>query len=62
MIAIKDMEMPHSCSDCDLNYDCCGCIITGTGFWDEGLPYDFDEFEMRLLDCPLVEMKGDLYA
>lgn len=59
MVAIKYMKMPNSCSRCDLNYDCCCCIITGTGFWDEDLPSGFDEFKARLPDCPLVEVKVD---
>lgn len=57
MIAIKYMKMPNSCSRCDLNYDYRGCIITGTEFEDEELPSNFDEFKMRLPDCPLVEVE-----
>lgn len=51
MVGIKGLEIPKSCIDCDLNYDCCACIVTGTKF-------DFEDCDKRRLDdCPLVEIK-----
>lgn len=51
MIGIKDLEIPKSCMDCKLNYDCCACIVTNTLF-------DFKKCDKeRLDDCPLVEIK-----
>ena len=52
MVSIKDMEMPKSCYDYDLNnYHFCN--ITGNlieSNWDDGTRAD---------DCPLIEVKTD---
>lgn len=53
-VYIKGMEMPTSCSECALNYDCFKCIVTGTPFFDH--EHNFDDKITRLNDCPLVEL------
>lgn len=61
MILIKDMEMPESCFDCEVQYDNICCSVTGTNFWrkDDPLHYDTkpDPSEERMADCPLVEVE-----
>jgi len=47
MRAYLEIDMPKSCSDCDLSYDCLGCSATCTGF--SGIGYQ----KGRLPNCPL---------
>ena len=56
MVTIN-IKMPNSCSECVLNYDSYCCIVTNTKFWGNHLPSDFDSFERRLPNCPLVEVE-----
>lgn len=54
MVAIKDFEIPSSCSDCTLckiqrGYDCC-CITNEQMDWNY-----MDEY--RSDNCPLVEIE-----
>lgn len=51
-ILIRGMEMPTSCAECVLNYDCFKCIVTGTPFFDR--EHNFDDETTRLDNCPLV--------
>ena len=51
MIAIKDFEMPISCSNCELCYDMCQCSV-------KYVEWDWEHFQTeRNKDCPLVEIK-----
>ena len=52
MIAIK-MTMPKNCDNCPCNDDTYKCGATGTIFCEVD---DFDEYEERLPDCPLIDM------
>lgn len=48
------MEMPKCCDDCDANYDCCACGISGE-FWFRNSRYkEFDSSKERLPNCPIV--------
>lgn len=51
-VYIKDMKMPTRCIACQLNYDSCACILTGSRFYKYNT--EFDPGEERLSDCPLV--------
>lgn len=53
-VYIKSMEMPASCAECALNYDCFKCIVTGTLFFDHKHHFFFDDEMTRLYNCPLV--------
>lgn len=53
-ILIKGMEMPTCCADCELNYDCFCCAITGHNFFIEIENFDFTK--EKAFDCPLVEV------
>ena len=53
-ILIKGMEMPKTCSQCPLCYDYMMCSLRDGRFSHMGEP--FDCCEMRLADCPLVEL------
>lgn len=56
-VLIKGMEMPQSCSDCQLNYDQFACSVTGTRWWsDTMVSLGFDCDEERLQNCPLVKL------
>lgn len=59
-VLIKGMEMPCSCYDCQLAYDCMQCIVTGTSFIWEGefrtARKDFLPETDRLPDCPLTKV------
>lgn len=61
MILIKDMQMPESCFDCEIQYDNMCCSVTGTSFWIDGDPLHYDTKpdpnEERMPDCPLVEVE-----
>ncbi len=52
-ILIPDMDMPENCMDCDLQYDMCACILTGTRFWTKDT---FDSATEKLSDCPIKEV------
>lgn len=52
MIAIKDFEMPKSCSQCDFCDMQGKCLICNE--WVEYDDYTDDE---RYVGCPLVEIK-----
>lgn len=56
-ILIPDMEMPKNCMDCDLQYDMCACILTGTRFWTKDT---FDPATEKLSECPIVEVDMDI--
>ena len=51
------IDTPKSCDKCKLNYDCCGCMITGTNFWytesTENKENNFNPDTQILPDCPL---------
>ena len=51
-ILIKGMEMPTRCIACQMNYDSCACILTGSRFYKYNT--EFDPGEERLTDCPLA--------
>lgn len=56
-IVVKGMEMPKSCSDCQLNLEQMACSVTGTRWWSDTMVLvDFDCDDERLYDCPLVEL------
>lgn len=59
-ILIRGMEMPITCSQCPLCYDYMMCSLRDGRFSHMG--ESFDCCEMRLADCPLVELPphGDL--
>lgn len=60
MIVITTLEdLPKSCSDCMLNYDCCYCLGNNRNF-SRDHPVDFNMFENRLPDCPLLEVKNEI--
>ena len=52
MIAL-DRNMPKSCECCPCNDDLYRCGVTGIPF---GEVDDFDEFEQRMPDCPLIDL------
>ena len=52
MIAIK-MPMPNNCDNCPCNDDTYKCGATGTVFCEVD---DFNEYEKRLPDCPLIDL------
>ena len=60
-VLVKKMKMPHACADCPLNHDKMLCSVTGTQWWsDRFVLLDFDEYNERLPDCPLVKLpKGE---
>lgn len=51
-ILIPGMEMPTRCITCQMNYDSCACILTGSRFYKYNT--EFDPGEERLPDCPLI--------
>lgn len=55
MVAI-DMPMPRTCDLCPCNDDTYRCGATGTIFCEAD---DFNEYEERLSDCPLIELTDD---
>ena len=56
-ILIPNIDMPKSCSDCPLEYDCFVCRLTDTDFCDN--EYEEDWCETRMPDCPLIEIPDD---
>ena len=61
-ILIRGMEMPKTCSQCPLCYDYMMCSLRDGRFSRMG--ESFDCCEMRLADCPLIELPphGDLIS
>lgn len=51
-VVIRGMNMPKSCDECDLNYDCFRCILP----IESSLLYGKDTANGRLPNCPLVEL------
>jgi len=54
MIAL-DRPMPRDCDDCPCCDDYYRCGASGKKFEDE----DFDIWERRLPDCPLIDLTDD---
>ena len=50
-VYIKGMQMPKTCEECSLNYDCFACIVTGIRFYGDS---DFDPSKGKLENCPLI--------
>lgn len=56
-VLVKNMKMPNACAECHLNHDKMLCSVTGTQWWsDRFILLDFDEYNERLPDCPLLEL------
>ena len=55
MIAL-DRNMPRSCDCCPCNDDTYRCGATGTIFDEID---DFNEYEERLPDCPLIDLTDE---
>lgn len=55
MIAL-DKNMPKSCECCPCNDDLYRCGVTGIPF---GEVDNFDEFEERMPNCPLIDLTDD---
>ena len=54
MSVVVRMKMPKCCDDCDANYDCCACGISGE-FWFRNPKYkEFDSSKERLPNCPII--------
>lgn len=51
MSVVMRMEMPKCCDDCDANYDCMACGITGTRWYGSE---EFNPSDGRLPDCPIL--------
>ena len=64
MKLIVEMDMPRNCDECEVNYDCAFCGITGSAFYGNRHTPDFVPHESRLPDCPikgvLPDEHGDL--
>lgn len=52
MSVVLNIPMPDRCCDCDLEYDCVACGITGTRHYRTGV--DFDPSNQRHDDCPII--------
>lgn len=48
---VLDIEMPKSCSECELLSEEVWCAITGTSVWQNGIDYNKE----RLPDCPIID-------
>lgn len=61
---IVEMEMPRNCDECEVNYDCAFCGITGSAFYGNMQMPNFMPDEQKLPDCPikgvLPDEHGDL--
>ena len=61
---IIEMEMPRNCDECEVNYDCAFCGITGSAFYGNTQIPNFMPDKQKLPDCPIVgvlpEEHGDL--
>lgn len=64
MKLIVEMEMPRNCDECEVNYDCAFCGITGSAFYGNTQIPNFVPDEQKLPNCPIVgvlpEEHGDL--
>lgn len=58
-VLVKGMKMPETCSDCDLCYDMYLCKATGVSFYRNEDLKDFEMYDMRLPDCPLVKVPAN---
>lgn len=56
---IVEMEMPMCCDDCDANYDCCACGISGALWFHNPRYKEFDPSKERLPDCPICGVLPD---
>lgn len=56
---IVEMPMPKCCDDCDANYDCCACGISGAAWFHNPRYKEFDPSKERLPDCPIVGVLPD---
>ena len=56
--AVLVIDMPKTCMDCDLSYDCCCCSITSTGFYD--YEDNFDPNKDILHNCPLSSLPSPI--
>lgn len=59
MKLIVEMEMPKCCDDCDANYDCCACGISGALWFHNPRYKEFDSSKERLPDCPIIGVLPD---
>lgn len=50
---IVEMEMPRNCDECEVNYDCAFCGITGSAFYGNTQMPNFMPDEQKLPDCPI---------
>lgn len=54
-VLIKGIKMPKCCADCPCFYDFISCQVLFEGTDDFSMS-GFDEWKMRLPNCPLVEI------
>lgn len=54
-VLIKGIKMPKCCADCPCFYDFISCQVLFDGTDDFSMS-GFDEYKMRLPNCPLVEI------
>lgn len=45
------IKIPKCCDDCDANYDCMACGITGSRWYGNA---EFNPSKGRLPDCPII--------
>lgn len=56
-VIVKGMQMPPTCSECQLAYDFMACVVTGNRWYDQdNIDAGFDSDNARLPDCPLKEI------
>lgn len=48
---VLDIDMPKSCSECELLSEEVWCAITGTSVWQNGIDYNKE----RLPNCPIID-------
>lgn len=56
---IVEMEMPRNCDECEVNYDCAFCGITGSAFYGNTQIPNFMPDKQKLPDCPIVGVLPD---
>lgn len=56
---IVEMVMPRNCDECEVNYDCAFCGITGSAFYGNMQMPNFMPDEQKLPDCPI---KGEIVS
>lgn len=59
MKLIVEMEMPQTCDECEVNYDCAFCGITGSAFYGNAQIPNFMPDEQKLPDCPIKGVMPD---